>query len=240
MRSTRLLLAFLIAGALLALAGRLLPSRQAGGEGGEAAGSVHPDSVGRLMQALEYLEGDYREAVGGPGGPDAEEHAEQKEFGERAARLLAGFPASGAKTLLSPRLERLRRMIDSLAPAPPVEGEIRAMLGILGAQAGLEIPDPQPDGLRGRALFAERCAACHGPAGHGDGPAGLALDPRPADLADGERMARKGPLPIYHVLRYGVEGTGMPAFRDLEERDLWALTHHVLSLGRQASAAAIP
>lgn len=34
----------------------------------------------------------------------------------------------------------------------------------------------------GRAVFAEHCAACHGPRGAGDGPAAAALDPRPPDL----------------------------------------------------------
>ena len=35
----------------------------------------------------------------------------------------------------------------------------------------------------GGALYAERCASCHGATGAGDGPAAAALDPKPADLA---------------------------------------------------------
>ncbi len=32
-------------------------------------------------------------------------------------------------------------------------------------------------------IYIERCAACHGDKGHGDGPAGKYLQPPPADLA---------------------------------------------------------
>src|SRR5215510_15612961 len=34
----------------------------------------------------------------------------------------------------------------------------------------------------GKALFAQHCAACHGPRGGGDGPAAAALNPKPPDL----------------------------------------------------------
>jgi len=36
----------------------------------------------------------------------------------------------------------------------------------------------------GANLFKTDCVACHGESGHGDGPASQALDPRPANLVD--------------------------------------------------------
>lgn len=36
---------------------------------------------------------------------------------------------------------------------------------------------------RGKKLFQQHCASCHGPEGRGDGPAAAALDPRPVNLA---------------------------------------------------------
>jgi mono/diheme cytochrome c family protein len=33
-------------------------------------------------------------------------------------------------------------------------------------------------------IFATRCSTCHGPQGKGDGPAGVALNPKPRDFAD--------------------------------------------------------
>src|SRR5262249_47923443 len=34
----------------------------------------------------------------------------------------------------------------------------------------------------GHTLFVNNCVPCHGVSGHGDGPVGLTLNPRPADL----------------------------------------------------------
>jgi mono/diheme cytochrome c family protein len=38
---------------------------------------------------------------------------------------------------------------------------------------------------RGRALFALHCATCHGGDGRGEGPAAIALNPKPRDLTEG-------------------------------------------------------
>ena len=47
--------------------------------------------------------------------------------------------------------------------------------------------DPLPDTAevvaRGRTLFQENCASCHGPRGLGDGEAGRQLSPPPSNLA---------------------------------------------------------
>ena len=33
-------------------------------------------------------------------------------------------------------------------------------------------------------IFSTRCAACHGPTGHGDGPGAASLDPKPRNYHD--------------------------------------------------------
>ena len=58
----------------------------------------------------------------------------------------------------------------------------------------------------GKTMYAEYCAACHGAAGKGDGPAAAALKTRPADLS---MLAKdnKGAFPaekVAQVLRHGV------------------------------------
>jgi mono/diheme cytochrome c family protein len=37
-----------------------------------------------------------------------------------------------------------------------------------------------------KSIFAMRCATCHGTAGHGDGAAAVAMNPKPRSFADGE------------------------------------------------------
>lgn len=48
---------------------------------------------------------------------------------------------------------------------------------------------PERAEVSGKALYLEHCAACHGPAGAGDGPLAPDLDPRPADLTAIARRA---------------------------------------------------
>lgn len=45
-------------------------------------------------------------------------------------------------------------------------------------------------GPSGPNVFAQNCSVCHGPKGHGDGPAAAGLQPRPADFTDPRRKAK--------------------------------------------------
>src|SRR3990172_5950839 len=42
---------------------------------------------------------------------------------------------------------------------------------------------------KAKDLFAQQCAACHGPTGKGDSPAAAALNPKPADLTNKAYLA---------------------------------------------------
>ena len=50
----------------------------------------------------------------------------------------------------------------------------------VAADARIETAGGAP--VTGESLYRRLCASCHGVAGHGDGPAGAALCPRPTDL----------------------------------------------------------
>ena len=56
---------------------------------------------------------------------------------------------------------------------------ISLLLAAAVARAGEPIPG------RGAALYAARCAFCHGPTGHGNGPSGRTMKPRPTDFTSG-------------------------------------------------------
>jgi cytochrome c oxidase cbb3-type subunit I/II len=81
---------------------------------------------------------------------------------------------------------------------------------------------------RGRELWLDRCASCHGAGGRADGPAVGWLRPRPTDLTEHEySLARIG-----DALWNGVEGTSMPASRDLSSTDRAELGAVVRSFAR--------
>jgi len=74
---------------------------------------------------------------------------------------------------------------------------------------------------RGSAIYAERCAVCHGVAGRGDGPLAAGLTPRPADfrvhLAAGHSDAQ-----LFDWISNGYPDSAMPAFKDtLSADDRW-------------------
>jgi putative copper export protein/mono/diheme cytochrome c family protein len=62
----------------------------------------------------------------------------------------------------------------------------------------------------GEALFAQNCTTCHGPDGHGDGPAAKNLQPPPADLTTGHIYAHSDG-DIFWWITHGI-GNTMPAF----------------------------
>jgi mono/diheme cytochrome c family protein len=96
-----------------------------------------------------------------------------------------------------------------------------------------------PDLVRGQAIYAKQCAACHGPEGRGDGPAAYLLYPKPRDF----RAARyrlvstwEGVPTDEDVLRTitrGIPGSAMPSWGHLPEADRRALVQYVKSLAER-------
>jgi mono/diheme cytochrome c family protein len=85
---------------------------------------------------------------------------------------------------------------------------------------------------RGKALYAQTCATCHGPDGHGDGPGGKGLNPRPRNFT--EKAAWKNGThleDIYKTLDEGIKGSSMVSYNYLSKKDRMALVHVVQSLG---------
>ena len=55
----------------------------------------------------------------------------------------------------------------------------------------------------GKKLYEDKCALCHGRNGEGDGPAGAALDPRPADFASPGFWRKTSDRKIADTIRNG-------------------------------------
>jgi mono/diheme cytochrome c family protein len=81
----------------------------------------------------------------------------------------------------------------------------------------------------GAAVFKANCASCHGESGHGDGPAGQALDPKPVNLAELQKTA--GDDFLFWRVSTGVPGTSMAGWKGvLTEEQLWQVVAYIRTL----------
>jgi len=81
----------------------------------------------------------------------------------------------------------------------------------------------------GANLFKTDCVACHGESGHGDGPASQALDPRPANLVDLNKISADDFL--FWKISTGVTGTAMPAWKGIfTDQQIWQVIAFIRTL----------
>jgi cytochrome c oxidase cbb3-type subunit I/II len=88
---------------------------------------------------------------------------------------------------------------------------------------------------RGESLFKNYCTGCHGDDGRGDGIANVLLSPTAVDLTT-RYLPREE---VYRTLFMGSEGSSMPSYSELTEKDLWALSQYVHELGKNARREAL-
>ncbi|CAN5338176.1 hypothetical protein BH09PLA1_BH09PLA1_00150 [soil metagenome] len=99
--------------------------------------------------------------------------------------------------------------------------------------------------VRGMQLYQKNCAACHGVAGLGDGPAAYLLNPRARNFAEGllRLTSTTSGLPsdddLIRTLSRGMPGSAMPPWGHLPESDLRALVLAVRTLAFEGKASQI-
>ena len=126
------------------------------------------------------------------------------------------------------------------APAPAPSALPADLLWMIGPQDRRPArPPPVTPALRerGRALFRERCALCHGERGDGRGPLADRLTIAPTNFTAGVYKLRSTPpgaLPtdedLFGTLTRGLHGTPMQPWRELPAADRWSLVTHLKSL----------
>ncbi len=108
---------------------------------------------------------------------------------------------------------------NAVATLAPVPADYSGKTNPLGADAVTE----------GANVFKINCEACHGPLGHGDGPAGAVLDPKPKNLA--ELQITAGDDYLYWRINTGKEGTAMVAWKGvLTDEQIWQVVAFVNTL----------
>lgn len=110
------------------------------------------------------------------------------------------------------------------------EPDINATLAPVPAEyAGLTNPLGPPAEAPGAEVFQTNCAMCHGPQGHGDGPAGQALEPRPGNLA--VIQSKAGDDYLFWRIHAGKPGTSMVAWKGiLTDEQIWQAVSFIRTL----------
>jgi len=205
-----------------------------------AAWAGDPQAEARqAWQLLDYIAVDYAGAVRGGQVVEVGEYAEMQEFGVTVRTKLAALPDQSEQSALVAAADRLNAAIASKAPPEQVAKEAHALANTLLKAYRIEAtPASPPHVAKAAPLYAQQCAGCHGPTGHGDGPVAASLTPRPIAFTDAERAAQRSPLALYQVISQGLSGTAMPSFAQLPDADRWALAYYVGSLAYDREAQA--
>jgi len=94
---------------------------------------------------------------------------------------------------------------------------------------------------KGKALYAQTCATCHGVDGKGDGPGGTGLNPKPRKFTEQAAWKNGTRLEdIYKTLEEGIKGSSMVSYNYLSKKDRMALAHVVQSMGAFQHGASDP
>lgn len=91
-------------------------------------------------------------------------------------------------------------------------------------------PTVPPDPQRGAQIYAEKCAACHGERGMGDGPQASQLTVPVPPLGDLSLAQGARPVEWFQIVTNGNIERFMPPFRSLDERQRWDVVAYALSL----------
>lgn len=199
----------------------------------------------RMVSAISLAAKEYRNGVPAAGGriTAPEEVAESRLFLDQAEKNVATLPDS-LREPVGVLVANLRASLDRpSAPSPDsvsqwADALVKRITRAFGSALN-EYPAVPPSVTRGKVVFAQSCASCHGPLGRGDGPAGRGLNPPPANLADPAEMRTVTPLDVYRKVSIGVPGTAMPRFEDdLTDADRWAVAAYVSTLQPDSKMAA--
>jgi copper transport protein len=95
------------------------------------------------------------------------------------------------------------------------------------------IPPNNQSITEGKTVYTQHCVVCHGVSGKGDGPVGLTLNPRPADLTLHGVPGVHTDAQLYDWITNGLLGTRMPAWRKvISDTDRWNLVNYIRSLAQ--------
>lgn len=203
------------------------------------------ERAGRIVALLELSASEYANAVRDGEVADSAEWTETLAFIAVASRDLARLARDRGEESEGRAVPSLADLEDAVRrKAAPVEfralvARATADLSAAWGAVVVRLPEEPPSAAAGAALYRNRCAACHGSTGAGDGPAAVGMDPPPADLASPARQAAATPILDYQIIAYGVPATEMSGWADaLSDTERWDVVAYVQTLRFDAAQVA--
>ena len=196
-----------------------------------ASETVNAD-VRQIWKLLDYIAVDYTGAVKDGVVISDAEFAEMKEFSNTALARLAQLPVRDGQAPLVASATQLQGAIIAMTPPASVADMAHDLAdALLVAYPVPMAPASAPNVARGAQIYADRCAACHGVTGAGDGETGKHLDPPPIAFTDHERARERSLFSLYEVVSQGLADTAMASFDpELLAEERWDVAFYAATL----------
>ena len=196
----------------------------------------------RLAQVVDYVAADYGGAVRDGQILEVSEWNEQRELLGEARKLVPSMTGNPSQlSTLSAQLAEVVQAVDAKASPQEVQKRCRAVRQTLKENFALRmVPQDAVNAARGAELFSTLCTNCHGATGRADTPAAAAFKPPPVSFHDAERMSKVAPALAFHALTFGISGTAMAPFDQLNAQDRWNLAFYVVGLRHGQPGAKSP
>jgi high-affinity iron transporter len=201
------------------------------------------DEARRIVALIDYIGGDYQNAVQGGKIANPDEYQEMSEFSARSLDLFRQLKsAEGDKAGIEKELNALAAHINNKTgddSVPELAQQIKDRL--IKTYNIVTYPKAFPNYASARAIYLQNCAQCHGESGKGDGPARESMKPKtpaPANFTDADFMAGLSPFKVYNTTTFGIDNTAMASFAALPDEQRWQVAFYVLALRFPAESAA--
>ncbi|MEO9021987.1 MAG: FTR1 family protein [Ginsengibacter sp.] len=187
-----------------------------------------------LINLLDYISQDYVNAVEDGKVINSNEYSEMLDFTGQAINLFGSVSREvtivnkdSIEKQLSQVLTFIKQKKDKQLVALNAQ-QIKKQLLTLNL---IDLsPEQYPDITEGRKLYSISCQSCHGAGGAGNGPLSASFTPPPVSFLNDSLMQFIPPMQVFNTARLGVKGTGMRAFDELSDKQLWEIAFYIKSL----------